>query len=95
MRMPGVESDLGWSPAPATSVSVSDDSPTPNQPASVLWSGTVSFTDIPSPGDFRIVVREYELINTDITGAAGGQPGQRLVYASILPFDFVNQGVAT
>jgi hypothetical protein len=94
-RMPGVDSDLGWTPAQPADVSVTEDSPAPSQPASVLWSGTITFGSEPAPGEFRIVVREYEVIEVDPpTGSDAAKYGQRLVYASILPFDFPQKGPA-
>jgi hypothetical protein len=83
-RVAGIGSDLGWTPAPAASVAVSEDAPAPSQPESVLWSGTISFATPPRPGDFRVVVREFE----QISSASSDTPGGRLVYAAILPFDF-------
>jgi hypothetical protein len=87
-RMNGVSSDLGWTTAAAASVSVAEDAPAPGEPASLLWSGTVTFATTPAPGEFRVVVQESEQIATAI--ATDGTPtyGSRLVYASILPFDF-------
>jgi hypothetical protein len=86
-----IGTDLGWVPAPANRVSVSEDSPPPTPSASVLWSGTIAFAAKPGPGAFRVVVREYEVIEIDPpAGAPSNGPvyGERLIYASILPFDF-------
>lgn len=87
-----IGTDLGWAPAPPHSVSVTEDTPAPSQPESVLWSGTISFAAAPRPGEFRVVVHEFEM-----TGAVPGTaPGSRLVYAAILPFDFpVSTGATT
>lgn len=83
-RVTDVVSDLGWARAPATVVTVSEDAPAPSQFASVLWSGTIAFAAEPAPGQFRVVVRESEVIESVPPGISGN----RLVYAAILPFDF-------
>lgn len=90
-RAENIGTDLGWIPAPADRVSVSEDSPPPAPSASVLWSGTISFAAKPGPGAFRVVVRESEVIEIDPpAGAPSAGPvyGERLIYASTLPFDF-------
>lgn len=92
VRVSEIGSDLGWTPAAPASVSVTEDAPAPSQPESVLWSGTISFAAQPQPGEFRVVVREFEDTGT-IPGTASAQ---RLVYAAILPFDFsVSTGATT
>jgi len=54
--------------------------------------GTIAFAAKPQPGDFRVVVREFEPSGT-IPGTASSN---RLVYAAILPFDFpVSRGAST
>ena len=90
-RVAGVVSDLGWAPAAVADVAVAEDAPAPSQPASVLWSGTITFAAIPEPGQFRVVVRESEVI----TSAAPGRSGARLIYAAILPFDFTSTAKGT
>ena len=90
-RAGGVGTDLGWAPAPAGSATVTEDSPAPSQPASVLWSGTVAFAAEPEPGAFRLVVQEFEVIEIDpavVSTTGRAEYGRRLIYASILPFDF-------
>lgn len=83
-RVPAVTSDLGWEPAPHTVATVTEDAPAPSQPASVLWSGTIAFMAEPEPGQFRVVVRESEVIES----APPGTSVNRLVYAAVLPFNF-------
>jgi hypothetical protein len=83
-RVPGIVSDLGWASAPNTAVTVTEDAPAPSQPASVLWSGTIAFAAQPAPRQFRVVVREFEVIES----APPGTSVNRLVYAAILPFNF-------
>jgi hypothetical protein len=90
-RAANVGTDLGWDPAPADRASVTEDSPAPSASSAVLWAGTIKFAAVPDPGAFRVVVREFEVIPVDppaTAPAAGPVYGQRLIYASILPFDY-------
>jgi hypothetical protein len=90
-RRPDVPGDLGWQPAAPADVQVTEDSPAPVQPESVLFSATVRFARRPPPGRFRLVIREFEVLQIDPPVAAiSDKPefGSRLVYASILPFDY-------
>jgi hypothetical protein len=96
-RAANIGTDLGWVPAPADRASVAADSPAPTPSGSVLWSGTISFAAKPGPGVFRVVVRESEVIEIDPpAGAPSAAPvyGERLIYASILPFDFSGKSEA-
>jgi len=60
----------------------------------VRWTGTVDFATLPYPGQFRVLVREYEYLSANYTNAmhAGRriiereQP-KRLVYAEALEID--------
>ena len=83
-RVGEISSDLGWTPAAPGVASVVEDTPAPSQPESVLWSGAITFAKEPRPGEFRVVVREFEVTGT-IPGTASSS---RMVYAAILPFDF-------
>jgi hypothetical protein len=92
-----IGTDLGWAQALSTRASVAEDSPPPSPSGSVLWSGTISFAAKPGPGVFRVVVRESEVIEVDPpAGAPSAGPvyGERLIYASILPFDFFEKSEA-
>ena len=88
---PDVAGDLGWQPAAPADVQVAEDSPAPQQPESVLFSATIRFAAWPQPGSFRLVLREFEILQIDPPLAATTDTpeyGSRLVYASILPFDY-------
>jgi hypothetical protein len=90
-RLPDVAGDLGWQPAAPADARVTEDSPAPTEPDSVLFSGTVHFARRPPPGQFRLVVREFEILEIDPPPTATSHTpeyGARLVYASILPFDY-------
>ena len=83
--------DLGWQAAAPADVTVTEDSPAPAQPESVLFAATVNFARRPPPGQFRLVIREFEVLQIDSPLAGiSNKPdyGERLVYASILLFDY-------
>jgi hypothetical protein len=91
VRRAGVPGDLGWQQAAPADVRVTEDSPAPAEPESVLFSAAVRFARRPPPGQFRLVVREFELLEIDPPPTATSDKpeyGARLVYASILPFDY-------
>ena len=88
---PAIGGDLGWKPASSAQGRAVEDSPAPVQPASALWQGEIVFPSPPAPGAFRVVIREYELFETDGLAPAefvGPLYAERLVYASIIPWDF-------
>ena len=90
-RRPHVAGDLGWEAAAPADVTVTEDSPAPTQPESVLFSATVNFARRPPPGQFRLVIQEFEVLQIDspLAGITDKPEfGARLVYASILPFDY-------
>jgi hypothetical protein len=89
-RNPHIASDLGWEKAPAGAVQVIEDAPAPAEPGAALWSGTIVFARRPLAGEFRIVVREYEVIPGDppANSAVTTISVQRLVYATIMAYDF-------
>jgi hypothetical protein len=68
------------------------DSPEPSETESVLWVGSIVFTNDPPGGVYRVVVREFELIEIDPMTGDGILNhldfGERLVYASIIAWDF-------
>jgi hypothetical protein len=90
-RDPTINSDLGWKAAPSAEVRVIEGSPAPSDPQSVLWEGSIVFAAAPPPGRYRVVIREYELYETDpLSGDISGGPtyGERLIYASIMAWNF-------
>jgi hypothetical protein len=82
-----IPGELGWQPV-TTNVTVLEDNPPPAEPSSVLWAGTITLAKRPGRGRYRIVVREYESMPAE--SPAGGDPvtSSRLVYASIIPFNY-------
>ncbi|MGA7814670.1 hypothetical protein [Caballeronia sp.] len=90
-RASNISSDLDWTAAAASDVTVTEDAPPPLEPSTVLWSGSIRFAKPPSPGRFRVVIREFENIAMDAASQVITDPpsvGQRLVYAAIIPYDF-------
>ena len=95
-RKGDIESDLAWEEAPSASVSVIPDAPAPEQPDSILWSGSVAFKTMPTAGRFRIVVTESEVWPIDPTpieiGIGFQSLGSRIVYAAVIPYNFPDSG---
>ncbi len=91
-RMAGVYSDVGWETAASSVVTVVEDTPGSGSPDEVLWAGTVTFKQMPPLDQFRVVIREYEMLPVDPTAvttiALVNQFDRRLVYAAIIPYDF-------
>lgn len=93
---PDIDSDLAWSQAAGAAVDVDpppvgDDALTADF---ILWSGAVRFTgtgrDVSAR--HRLLIREYELYETDGVGATGQrstglQLGRRLIYAETVALD--------
>ena len=89
--MAHVVSDMGWEPAPADVVTVTEDPAGSANPDAVLWAGSITFGKTPRKDQFRVVVREFESLPIDatiLTILVENPLGQRLVYAAILPYDF-------
>ena len=90
-RIDDLPTDLGWRTAAPTDVQISEDTPAPSQPEAVLYAAAIHFTQRPHPDRYRIVVREFEILQIDTPAEAmSNKPeyGSRLVYASILPLDY-------
>lgn len=85
-RHPGVASDLDWEPAPTAVVEVAEDAPAPAQPGAALWSGSIRFAHAPAAGLFRVVIREFEMLEVD-EPAERLLLRQRLVYAATFAYD--------
>ena len=91
-RLANVYSDAGWETAPASVATVVEDPPSSGNPDEMLWAGRIAFARMPPPDQYRVVVREYEMLPIDPTLIRRlptvTQYGRRLVYATIIPFDF-------
>jgi hypothetical protein len=93
-RNPSIETDLGWQDAPAGAAKI-------EQPIMIdttgliLWTGTVEFAAPPKPGQYRVLIREYECISSNyeiVTRRGRGkigrrEPPKRLVYAEAIEID--------
>jgi len=53
-----------------------------------LWEALVRFPDVPPPGQFRLLIEEYEAISNDkpMHGGDDGAPG-RLIFAETVSLD--------
>jgi hypothetical protein len=61
-RQPGVDTDLGWVPAPGAAVTKGE----PPELSEILWTGTVELPEKPSANQpFRVVIREFEVLATE------------------------------
>jgi hypothetical protein len=79
-RMTGTTDDAGWEAATFPAA------PQPDQLPSTfdgrLWQGTVSLPSPRVPGEFRLVIREFEQLTAD--SDTGFRTGARLVFADTL-----------
>lgn len=90
-RANNISSDLDWGPAPASDVTVTEDTPAPAESNAVLWAGSIQFAKAPPAGRYRVVIREFETFAIDAPSQIITDPpgtGQRLVYAAILAYDY-------
>ena len=93
-RNPAVLSDLGWEDAPGGTATISR-MPTPITPQTglVRWSGTVDFAELPEPGEYRLLIREFEYlpanyVKTEREGRrTRRQQPRRLIYAETIEID--------
>ena len=89
-RRTDVLTDLGWARAAPSQAKVTIDAPPPAQPDSVLLAATITFAKPPGPGEYRLVVREFEVLEVDPPDTALNDTpeiGERLVFAAIIPID--------
>lgn len=83
-RRKGARDELAWTSAGVAAQPVGGPGAAP-----VLWTGTINLPDGHAPGDFRIVVKEFEQYAQDRVGdgPAGDPPfvvGRRLVFADAI-----------
>jgi hypothetical protein len=90
-RNPAISSDLGWEDAPAGTVTIS---PLPVPIIGLVrWSGTVNFTALPDPGEYRVLIREYEYLpanyvkTTQVGRRVRREQPRRLIYAEAIEID--------
>jgi hypothetical protein len=82
-----VASDLAWDDVPSTIATVTQfyEGPGFGQPNLALWVGAVTFAAAPDPGQFRLLIEEFEFISANYTDQ-GKAPG-RLIYAETITMD--------
>ncbi len=89
-RIQNLESDLAWEDAPAgTAVITALPLPT----GLLRWVGSIAFATLPDPGEYRVLIREYEYLSANYTNNSGRgnairreQP-KRLIYAETVLVD--------
>ncbi|HVN54467.1 MAG TPA: hypothetical protein VMT46_09060 [Anaerolineaceae bacterium] len=93
-RDPAISTDLGWEDAPAGAAAVHPLSP--GIPGTLLrWTGTVDFATVPEPGQYRLLIREYEYLSANYTIPTAARRGRvtrreqpkRLIYAETVEID--------
>jgi hypothetical protein len=96
-RNPAITSDLGWEDIPpgVATISINTAGPAPGQPDLHLWSGTVTFAQVPESDRYRLLIREYEYVSANYTTSSGEsrvarrvrlQPN-RLIFAEVVEID--------
>jgi hypothetical protein len=82
-----VSSDLAWDDVPAAVATVTQfyEGSGLGQPDLGLWVGAVTFAAAPAPGQFRLLIEEFEFISANYTDE-GRAPG-RLIYAETFAID--------
>jgi hypothetical protein len=93
-RNAAITSDLGWQDAPAGTATVH---PLSTGLAGTLlrWTGTVDFPQLPEPGQYRLLIREYEYLSANYVVPTGtqrskvphGEQPKRLIYAETVEID--------
>jgi hypothetical protein len=86
-RRGAVSSDLAWDDVPPTVATVMQfyEGPGLGHPDLGLWVGAVTFAAAPAPGQFRLLIEEFEFISANYSDQ-GKAPG-RLIYAEIFAID--------
>jgi hypothetical protein len=82
-----VASDLAWNEVPAAVATVTQfyEGPGLGQPDLALWVGAVTFASKPAPGQFRLLIEEFEYVSANY--ADDGQAPGRLIYAETFAVD--------
>jgi len=86
-----LQTDVDWRDVPQTvaRIDVIKDGATPGDVDLTLWLGTITFSQLPEAGRYRLLIEEYEYISADYMlgeGRARQTPG-RVVYAEIFELD--------
>ena len=86
-KQTAVGGDLGWEDAPAAEAAATQfyEGPGLGQPDLGLWVGAVTFAAVPAPGDYRLLIEEFEYVSAEY-GDGRHAPG-RLIYAETFAVD--------
>lgn len=93
-RHPTVLSDLGWQDAPADTAMINP-APISDPSGLVRWTGSVDFSELPEPDQYRILISEYEYLPANYTTIIRDRRGEpvrreqpkRLIYAETIALD--------
>jgi hypothetical protein len=92
-RNPSIQTDLGWQDAAASAAAIFA---LPIDPSGLVrWTGTINFPVLPQPGQYRVLIREYEYLSASYTIPSGAPRGRRvqrdqpkrLIYAESVEID--------
>ncbi|MGE3106993.1 MAG: hypothetical protein AB7G11_04145 [Phycisphaerales bacterium] len=80
---PSVRTDMGWQDAPASIATATQfyEGPGLGQPDLGLWVGAVTFAAAPPPGQFRLLIEEYESVSSTFPYSG------RMIYAETIAVD--------
>jgi hypothetical protein len=88
MRRPHVAGELGWMPAPPSLAIVAPQNDNQGLEGNAIWTGTVTLPADRKPGDFRLVIKEFERFITDNAvaelGIGANLRPERLIYAETM-----------
>ncbi|MDD8020540.1 MAG: hypothetical protein PHU81_05050 [Acidobacteriota bacterium] len=85
--------EIGWEPMEGMTITLNAQSTGSGQGSSFVWTGTMKLTGIARIRDYRLVIREYEIFDTDeadetaravATAAIPRKKYKRLVYAETI-----------
>jgi hypothetical protein len=90
-RDQALQTDVAWRDVPQTvaKIDVTKDGVAPGDPDVTLWLGTITFSQLPEVGRYRLLIEEYEYISANyMLGEGRGKetPG-RLIYAEVFELD--------
>jgi hypothetical protein len=90
-RDQALQTEVAWRDVPQTvaKIDVTKDGAAPGDPDLTLWLGTITFSQLPEVGRYRLLIQEYEYISANYMlgeGHAKETPG-RLIYAEVFELD--------
>ena len=91
-RIPDIPTDLGWEDAPEEAAAIQPQ-PFSDPGGLVRWTGTVNLASLPDPGQYRLLICEYEVFSPSRSTSTGEGDGRtraqprRLIYAETIEID--------